>query len=226
MRVTLGKRWFARVYSWVDRRQRVHTAPIRRALLSDLEGDVLDVGIGPGTNLEHYGTGARVMAVDYNEHMLELARRDLDRTIAQVELRQADAGSLPFPDESFDAYVTTLVLCSVPDLERAIDEAWRVLRPGGALRIFEHVRSSSRWKARAQSLLTPLWGIFVDGCHLDRDPAATIRARGFAVTEESHPRVRAEPLPLLVLHAVKPRTGAAVSQQIESPQPLQQPWRA
>jgi SAM-dependent methyltransferase len=204
VRLTLGKRWFAWIYGIVDRRQRPYTARIREELLGDLTGDVLDVGIGPGTNLEHYGPGARVTAVDYNERMLDLARGALRGAQASVTLQQADAGALPFADESFDAYVTTLVLCSVPDLERTIAEAWRVLRPGGALRLFEHVRSDALWKARLQSLLTPVWGVFVDGCHLDRDPATAVRARGFVVTSESHPRLKTEPMPLLVLHAIKP----------------------
>jgi ubiquinone/menaquinone biosynthesis C-methylase UbiE len=140
---------------------------VRRDLLGDVEGDILDVGCGPGTNFEHYRPSAHVTAVDYNEHMLTLARRTLaalPEPHARIELRVADASSLPFEDASFDVYVTTLVLCSVDDLDAAVEEAWRVLRPGGHLRLFEHVRSLSPWKARLQSWLNPPWAYFVDGC--------------------------------------------------------------
>ena len=203
----LRQRWFAWIYQYVDRVQRPMTAATRRELLGDLEGDVLDVGCGPGTNFEHYGAGARVTAVDYNPGMVRLAQETLHERgpfPAAIEVRQADATALPFEDASFDAYVTTLVLCSVPDLDAAVEEAWRVLRPGGALRIFEHVRSSSAWMARVQGALNPAWGYVADGCRLDRATDVAFKERGFEVIEERRPRMKAEPLPLVVLKARKP----------------------
>ncbi len=200
----LRQRWFAWVYPRIDQRQRAATAGIRADLVGDLEGEVLEVGCGPGTNFEHYGLGARVTAVDYNPHMLRHARASLPAPRAEVGLLLADATALPFESASFDAYATTLVLCSVPDLPAAVDEAWRVLRPGGQLRIFEHVRSGSGWKAAAQALVNPLWGYVADGCHLDRDTHRAFIRRGFEVVEERHPTISAEPLPLVVLKARKP----------------------
>lgn len=199
-----GKRWFAAIYRLVDRLQRPFTAAVRRDLLGDLAGDVLDVGCGPGTNFEHYGSAARVVAVDYNEHMVALARRALPRARAAVELRVADATRLPFPDASFDVYVSTLVLCSVGDLDAAVDEAWRVLRPGGEVRIFEHVRSRTPWKAHLQGWLNPAWGFVADGCRLDRDTDQRFLARGFEVIEHRRTTSKVEPLPLVVLRARKP----------------------
>jgi len=203
----LRQRWFAWVYRYVDRVQKPFTARTRRYLLADLEGDILDVGCGPGTNFEHYGASAHVTAVDYNPGMVAMALQSL-RTgrnrLASIEVRQADATALPFGDASFDAYVSTLVLCSVPDLEAAVEEAWRVLRPGGHLRIFEHVRSESRWKARVQGWLNPAWGYVADGCRLDRDTHGAFLRRGFEVVEEQRPRIPAEPLPLVILKARKP----------------------
>jgi len=201
----MGKRWFAWIYRYIDRAQRPFTAATRRELLGDLEGDILDVGCGPGTNFEHYGPGAHVTAIDYNEHMVTLAKRALPAPHATIEVQQADAMALPFPDASFDAYVSTLVLCSVPDLDRAVEEAWRVLRPGGQLRLFEHVRSEHPWKARLQRWANPVWGLLADGCHLDRATDRAFIQRGFEVIEERHPRMRVEPLPLVVLKARKPK---------------------
>src|SRR5690606_26575622 len=122
---------------------------------------------------------------------------------ATIEVRQADASAVPVGDASFDAYVSTLALCSVPDLDAALDEAWRVLRPGGEVRIFEHVRSSAAWKARVQSWLSPLWGYVADGCRLDRATDVAFRRRGFEVIEERRPPFP-KPLPLVLLKARKP----------------------
>ncbi|MGE3960645.1 MAG: class I SAM-dependent methyltransferase [Dehalococcoidia bacterium] len=208
---TLRQRWFAWIYRYVDRVQKPFTARTRTALLGDLEGDVLDVGCGPGTNFAHYRAGARVVAIDYNPGMVAMARQHLTARSwsAAIEVHQADATALPFEDASFDAYVSTLVLCSVPDLDAAVDEAWRVLRPGGQLRIFEHVRSDAAWKARLQGWLNPAWGYVADGCRLDRDTQGAFVRRGFEVIEEQRPSIPAEPLPLIILRARKPGGDAS-----------------
>ena len=117
------------------------------------------------------------------------------RPVEPVTLSRAEFGM---------AETGTLVLCSVPDLEAAVDEAWRVLRPGGELRIFEHVRSESEWKARIQGWLNPAWGYVADGCRLDRDTDGAFLRRGFEVVEEQRPSIPAEPLPLVILKARKP----------------------
>lgn len=212
---SLRQRWFAWIYPIVDRLQNRFTAKTRAALLGDLEGDVLDVGCGPGTNFRHYGPRARVTAVDYNPGMVAHALRTLARgrargeIVAEIEVRQADAGVLPFEDASFGAYVSTLVLCSVPDLDAAVEEAWRVLRPGGELRLFEHVRSETPWRARAQRWLNPVWGLVADGCRLDRETHRAFIQRGFEVVDEQHPSMPAEPLPLVILRARKPASTPA-----------------
>src|SRR5688572_1216443 len=95
----LRQRWFAWIYRYVDRLQKPFTARTREALLADLEGDVLDVGCGPGTNFQHYGPHARVTAIDYNPGMVALAQRTLREhppPRAIIEVRQADATALPF----------------------------------------------------------------------------------------------------------------------------------
>ena len=198
------QRWFAWAYRYIDRIQRPFTARTRATLLGDLAGEILDVGCGLGTNFEHYGQGARVTAIDYNPGMVALARQALPAPHAQVTVQIADATALPFPDKSFDAYVTTLVLCSVPDLERAVDEAWRILRPGGEVRVFEHVRSERAWKAQLQTWLSGPWGFVADGCRLDRDTLGAFRRRGFEILEVTRPRIPVEPLPLVIFRGQKP----------------------
>jgi ubiquinone/menaquinone biosynthesis C-methylase UbiE len=91
------------------------------------------------------------------------------------------AEALPFPDRTFDHVVTSIALCSVTDLDAAVAQIHRVLRPGGSLRFLEHVRGEGR-VARWQDRLTPIQRRIADGCHLNRDTAAAIEAAGFRIT--------------------------------------------
>jgi len=91
---------------------------------------------------------------------------------------EARAERLPFPDDSFDTVVSTLVLCTVEDPTRTLSEVRRVLRPGGSLLFIEHVRAESPGLARAQNALHGPWFAIGHGCHCNRDTAAAIAASG------------------------------------------------
>ena len=125
---------------------------------------------------------------------------------ASITLEYAKASGLAYPDASFDAVVSTLVLCSVGNQAETLGEIRRVLRPGGELRLWEHVHSLRRLIAAAAAVVTPVYTQFADGCHLNRDTAATVRAAGFEVVRESHPNVRGHPLQNLVMTARRPAT--------------------
>jgi SAM-dependent methyltransferase len=195
------KRFFAWLYSRIERSESADLTGCRRRLLGDLEGDVLEVGAGNGPNFRHYPASARATATDYSEHMLWRARETAAGASATIEVRQADAMALPFEDASFDAVVVTLVLCSVPDQVQTLTELHRVLRPGGELRVLEHVRSERRWVAAVQTVATPPWSLFGDGCQLHRDTATAVRQSAFEVLTEDRPDIEGNPLPHLVLTA-------------------------
>jgi SAM-dependent methyltransferase len=159
-------------------------APHRRYLTNGLRGRVLDLGAGTGATVPFFAaarTAARrdgddldVHLLDPDAHMRVRARRrardaDLDATVAGGR-----AESLPYPDDSFDAVVSALVGCTIPDLDAALDEVVRALRPGGEFRFFEHVAADGL-QGRVQTLVDPAWTRLAAGCHLDRDLEAAYR---------------------------------------------------
>lgn len=147
-------------------------------------GRVLELGAGTGAMLEHYGDAvSAVVATEPDPHMLRRARPRQRAAGVPVELRQADAQDLPFDDASFDTVVVALALCTVPDLDRALGEARRVLRPDGQLLFVEHVVSPRPGLARLQSWLTPAWKAVAGGCHLDRDTVGRIESAGFELDD-------------------------------------------
>ena len=202
--MAMRKRLFAWVYARTEGRLRRQSATLRAGLVGDLEGQVLEIGCGTGANFAFYPAAAHVTATDYSEHMLRRAADERSNAAATIELRQADVEALPFDDDSFDAAVSALVLCSVPDQPRALAEIRRVLKPGGALRLFEHVRSDQRWVARLQRVGTPAWSFVADGCHLSRDTVAAVVAAGFEVEREDTASVPAIPMKHVVIFARGP----------------------
>lgn len=162
---------------------RIGLGRLRDALSRDLTGEVLEVGVGTGRQLLHHPPGARVTAVDPDAAAIRRAAR----RAPGVRLLVARAEALPFPDDAFDAVVFALVLCTVDDPPRALREARRVLRPGGRLRVLEHVRSPHPAIARAQAFANPVWGRLAGGCRLDRATRDSVIEAGFSVvTERSH----------------------------------------
>jgi ubiquinone/menaquinone biosynthesis C-methylase UbiE len=146
-------------------------------------GQVLEVAIGTGLNLEHYPNGIRLTGIDFSPAMLERARdraRQLGRT---VDLQEGDAHALPFPDDVFDTVVCTFSLCAIPDEPQAIAEMRRVLRPGGRLLLADHVASSARW-ARALQWLLDRVTIPLGGEHNRRRPLEQVRAQRLEVERQ------------------------------------------
>jgi ubiquinone/menaquinone biosynthesis C-methylase UbiE len=156
----------------------------RRQLLAGLSGEVLEIGAGSGGNLPHYpSTVTRVLAVEPEPRLREIAARAGADAPVDVEVADGLADRLPVADHSMDAAVFCLVLCSVSDPATALAEARRVLRPGGQLRVLEHVRADGHpgW-SRAQRLLdASVWPALTGGCHTGRDTAAAIEQAGFSV---------------------------------------------
>jgi SAM-dependent methyltransferase len=178
---------FDKVYAhcydfFMDRIDQAGAAEHRRRLVEEAGGEVLEIGAGTGKNLPLYRAAEQVVALDPDPAMRARAQNAavLEARVP-VEVAQGDAMALSFPDASFDTVVFSLVLCTVLDLEQALSEARRVLRPGGSLRFYEHVRAADPRLARWQDRLERPWGWVGRGCHPNRDTVAAVAAAGFIV---------------------------------------------
>jgi ubiquinone/menaquinone biosynthesis C-methylase UbiE len=182
--VSLCERLFAAVYDPLSARsERKFGADLKRQLLANAHGRVLEIGVGTGLSFLHYPPDVELAGVEPSPHMLKRARRravDLGR---KVELVEAPAEQLPFADDSFDTVVSLTVLCTVRDAQRTLGEIRRVLRPGGRFVFLEHVRSDDAQLARRQDRWERPWGWIAGGCHPNRRTLETIEAAGFELTE-------------------------------------------
>jgi SAM-dependent methyltransferase len=173
-------RVFARTSPGMDRDG---VAEHRRHLVAGLRGRVVEVGAGNGLNFPHYPPDiAAVLAVEPERYLRDIARRAAAEAPVPIEVVDGVAEQLPADDGAFDAGVASLVLCSVADPAAALRELHRVIRPGGQLRFFEHVRAATPGLRRVQRALdATVWPLLVGGCHTCRDTAAAIEAVGFTI---------------------------------------------
>ena len=159
----------------------------RRELLAGLSGRVLEVGAGNGLNFPHYHASVReVVAVEPEPYLRARASEAAAAAPVPVRVTDGTAAELPAADGEFDAVVVSGLLCSVADVPAALAEFGRVLRPGGQLRFYEHVRSRDTAFARFQQAADLVWPHLMGGCHVHRQTRAAIgrvftieRCRGF-----------------------------------------------
>lgn len=181
------QRW----HRYWDKKSRSYDREIRiweRALFGDsrswacsqARGEVLEVAVGTGRNLDAYPPEVRLTGIDISEQMLAIARTRARELGREVELQQGDAHSLPFADATFDTVVCTLGLCAIPDIDAALDEMARVLRPGGKLILADHVASSSRVARGVQRALEVIT-IPMASEHFLRRPLTKLRQRAFTI---------------------------------------------
>lgn len=164
-------------------RNRTLTA-YRQRLVSAAEGRVLEIGVGSGLNLPLYSERAsHVIGLDPSFELLAMARDAAKRSAVPVSLLNGSAEAVPLEDGSIDCVVTTWTLCSIPDVEQALAEVRRVLRPGGAFLFVEHGLAPGPGVQRWQHRLTPAWKRIGGGCHLGRAPDRLLASAGLHVTD-------------------------------------------
>ncbi|HEU5416434.1 MAG TPA: class I SAM-dependent methyltransferase [Streptosporangiaceae bacterium] len=185
--MSLRTKFFAVTYDrQMARAEKAGLGGFRERLLAGLSGDVLEIGGGTGANLPCYGP--EVTSLTLTEPQPPMLRRLESRVREQrpsATVLRAPAEDLPFDDQSFDAAVSTLVLCGVDDQPRALRELRRVLRPGGQLLFIEHLRADDARTARLQDRMNWLNRLLVC-CDCNRPTLDAIKAAGFTVTRLEH----------------------------------------
>jgi ubiquinone/menaquinone biosynthesis C-methylase UbiE len=186
MRRSFFSRIYPRLATWADA---AGGAEHRAELLAGATGRVIEVGAGHGINFAHYPeTVTEVVAVEPDPALRELAEEAAVSAPVPVSVVDGVAEHLPAEDASCDVAVTSLVLCSVTEVQAALAEIRRVLRAEGELRFYEHVRSHDTGFARYQRVVDAAWPHFAGGCHLTRPTDRTIAESGFSVARARYLR--------------------------------------
>lgn len=169
---------FAAMYERQSRggSERNFMEPLRKEIIAQARGVVLEIGAGTGLNFALYNPEhvERVEAVEPDSAMLRYARERLNTAHVPISLTQAPVEALPFADATFDSAVATLVFCSVTDPMRGLGEIHRVLKPGGMLLLIEHVRAQGRFARRLQNIITPVTKRMAGNCHWNRETERSV----------------------------------------------------
>lgn len=180
----MGK-WFPKLYDiLMGPFERRGFGAIRRQLIQKASGEVLEIGSGTGLNFPYYINAKKVTAIEPDPLMRQLSLPRAQQAHVHIELMSANAEKLPFPDNHFDTIVCTLVLCTIPDPIKALEEISRVCKPDGQLFIFEHVKIDHPFLGPLQDRLTPVWRRLCDGCHLNRPTLELVKQSNFKMINE------------------------------------------
>jgi len=156
----------------------------RERVCAGLSGDVIEIGFGTGLNIPYYpATVTKVSAIEPADLGWELAEKRLAAATVPIERSGLDGQSLPFPDDTFDAALSTWTMCTIPDVDAALHELHRVLKPGATLHFVEHGLAPDEKVQRWQHRFDPLQQRLFGGCHLNRPIVELVEHAGFTVTQ-------------------------------------------
>lgn len=155
---------------------------IRKQLLENASGKVLEIGSGTGVNFPLY-QDVVVTAIEPSPFMVSRSLKRKEQSRVPIEVVQVGAEELPFADNTFDTVVATLVFCTIPNVDAALEEMRRVCKPNGRILMFEHVKMDQPYLAKLQIALTPYWEKICDGCCLDRETHQLVLKKGFQLEE-------------------------------------------
>ncbi len=159
-------------------------AKYREEQLANVDGNILEIGVGTGLNLPHYPPHVRkITTVDPNPGMNKRLQRRIDETGIEVDKQISSSESLPFEESTFDCVVSTITLCSIPDVTQAMSELFRVLKPGGCVYFLEHGISPDVKVAKWQGRLNWLQRIVAVGCTLTLDVPEVLSSQQFSFVE-------------------------------------------
>ena len=184
--MSLYNKLFAKIYDpFMKGAETGALGRLRAELLGALEGEILDVGTGTGINLQYFNNkNTHIFAVEPSAPMLDKAKlkASADQNISFINLGINDPSLHDvIKPNSLDAIVCTLVLCTIPDPMKSLQQFKKWLKPNGQLIVIEHIKSKNKTNARFQHIVNPAWKIIGEGCNLTRDTDQLIREAGFVV---------------------------------------------
>jgi ubiquinone/menaquinone biosynthesis C-methylase UbiE len=167
----------------------------RKSILNKItEEEILEIGFGTGINLKFYPQNVKkIIGFDANNGMLQQAQKKITNGRIEIELLEQSSESLPFPDNSINAIVSTYTLCSIKEINAALKEIYRVLKPGGKYYFLEHGLADNPKTQKWQHRLNPLQNIWADGCNLNRDMKTLITNAGFNIIEMKNYYMKRDP---------------------------------
>lgn len=167
----------------------------RKSILSRIkEEKVLEIGFGTAINLKFYPANVKhIIGIDANEGMLKQAKKKIAESKIKVEIIHQSSETLPFEDDSIDAVVSTYTLCSIKNIDSALKEIYRVLKPNGKYYFLEHGLADKPFTQKLQHLLNPIQNIWADGCNLNRNIKSLILDAGFKVIELKNYYMKRDP---------------------------------
>jgi len=167
----------------------------RKTILSKItEEEILEIGFGTGINLKFYPQNVKkIIGVDANGGMLQQAQKKITNRRIEIELLEQSSESLPFPDNSISAVASTYTLCSIKEINAALKEIHRVLKPGGKYYFLEHGLADNPKTQKWQHRLNPLQNIWADGCNLNRDMKSLITKAGLKIIDLKNYYMKRDP---------------------------------
>jgi len=183
-RTELIKKRYDRISSLFDVMDHMIRSSWRKSLLENLYGNVLEVGVGTGSNLPYYPENVHVTGIDFSPKMLAKAYKKIGESKAKVVLKEMDAQQMDFPDNTFDFVVSTCVFCSVPDPVKGLKEIRRVVKPEGKILMLEHMRSENSVAGILLDLVNPLT-VRIMGANVNRNTIKNIEKAGLKIKNQS-----------------------------------------
>jgi len=203
--------WYKRVFAWLMANGTVEyekkLRDRKQALFTGLHGTILEIGAGTGANAVYYPNDIRWIGVEPNPFMHSYLQENAEKLGLNVEIQTISAEQLEAQDNSIDTVVSTLVLCSVPNLDKTLQEVLRVLKPGGRFLFIEHVAApKGTFLRQVQNTVKPVWNVIGDGCNPNRETGVAIKNAGFAKVDYQDFQA---PVPLVTPHIIGVATKAS-----------------
>jgi len=207
----VNSHWYKRLFAWLmangTAEYEEKISDRKRSLFTNLHGKILEIGPGTGPNLSYYPSDIQWIGIEPNPFMHSYLQKEADKLGLNIDIRTATAEKLDAEDSSVDTVISTLVLCSVPDLASTLQEILRVLKPGGRFLFIEHVAAPNGTFLRSvQNTVKPVWQVLGDGCNPNRETGSALENAGFASVD--YQKFDA-PVPLVTPHIIGVATKAS-----------------